>query len=406
MLRSKRVIPAPWHAISPPSARPANVSIAYSCHIATNSDEQPWSALPRRLGDALRPGLPALADEILAAIAEGVPEYDRPMRGTFGRGIRGGVEQALAQFVDLLGAPEAAPQGGVYRALGRGEHREGRSLDALQAAYRIGARVAWRRSGEAAARAGIDAADQRRLAEAIFAYIDQIAAESVAGYAAAQARVAGEAERRRRRLVAALVDGYPAVAVEAAAEEAGWQLPRMLAVVVAPDAERLAGRLGPGAIADDEVVVVADPEAPGSRLPHVLEGVAAGVGPAVEPGEAPFSHRLAVAAREVADGAAVFADERLPDLLVGTDPALAARLADRALAPLADDRSGRLTDTLRAWLDAQGHHPTVAAALHVHPQTVRYRLARLRERFGTALDEPEGRFALQLALRARPRAPL
>jgi PucR C-terminal helix-turn-helix domain len=367
----------------------------------TNPDDQPWSALPRRLGDALRPGLPALADEIIAAIAEAVPEYDRPMRGNFGRGLRTGVEQALAQFVDLLGAPEAAPRGGVYRALGRGEHRVGRSLDALQAAYRIGARVAWRRSGEAAARAGLDAADQRRLAEAIFAYIDQLAAESVAGYAAAQARLAGEAERRRRRLVSALVEGVPAAALQAAADEADWQLPRLVAVVVAGNAERIAARLGPGAIATDDVVVVADPEAPGSRLRNSLDGVVAGVGPPVEPAEAPFSHRLAVAARALADGGPVFADEHLPDLLVGADAALAERLADRALAPLDDDRSGRLTETLRAWLDAQGHHPTVAAALHIHPQTVRYRLSRLRERFGTALDDPEGRFALQLALRTR-----
>src|SRR4051812_49574642 len=181
------------------------------------------------------------------------------MRGAFGRGVRTGVEQALTQFVDLLGAPEAAPRGGVYRALGRGEHRQGRSLDALQAAYRTGARVAWRRSGEAAARAGIAADDQRRLAEAIFAYIDQLAGESVAGYASAQARVAGEAERRRRRLVTALVDGEPPAAVEAAAQEADWPLPRLLAVVAAADAERLAARLGPGAIAVDELLVVADP---------------------------------------------------------------------------------------------------------------------------------------------------
>ena len=104
---------------------------------------------------------------------------------------------------------------------------------------------------------------------------------------------------------------------------------------------------------------------------------------------------------ELATSGAVYADERLPDLMVGSDPALAERLAGRALAPLAGDRSGRLTDTLRAWLEAQGHHPTVAAELHVHPQTVRYRLARLRERFGDMLDDPDGRLALQLALRAR-----
>src|SRR4051794_25163101 len=374
---------------------------AYSCHAVTISDERPWSALPPRLRDVLRPGLPALAEEIMAAIAEAVPEYDRPMRGAFRRGVRTGVGQALAQFVDLLGAPEAAPSGGVYRALGRGEHRQGRTLDALQAAYRTGARVAWRRSGEAAAAAGIDADDQRRLAEAIFAYIDQLAGESVAGYAAAQARVAGEAERRRRRLIEALVEGQPQAAVDAAAVEAAWPLPRTLAVAVADTAERLAARLARGATPSDALRAVADPAAPGSRLRAVLEGTPAGVGPAVEPAQAPLSHRLATGARRLADGGPVFADERLPDLLVSADDQLAEHLSDRVLAPLADDSSGRLTETLRAWLDAQGHHPTVAAALHIHPQTVRYRLARLRERFGDKLDDPEQRLALQLALRAR-----
>src|SRR4051794_1340041 len=209
---------------------------AYSCHAVTISDERPWSALPPRLRDVLRPGLPALAEEIMAAIAEAVPEYDRPMRGAFGRGVRTGVEQALAQFVDLLGAPEAAPRGGVYRALGRGEHRQGRTLDALQAAYRTGARVAWRRSGEAAARAGIGADDQRRLAEAIFAYIDQLAGESVAGYASAQARVAGEAERRRRRLVAPLGEGPPPAPRAAAGPGAPPAPPPPAAPAAAPPA--------------------------------------------------------------------------------------------------------------------------------------------------------------------------
>ena len=48
--------------------------------------------------------------------------------------------------------------------------------------------------------------------------------------------------------------------------------------------------------------------------------------------------------------------------------------------------------------------PEIAAALHVHPQTVRYRLGRLRECFGSALDDPEDRFELALVLRAVTRA--
>jgi DNA-binding PucR family transcriptional regulator len=133
---------------------------------------------------------------------------------------------------------------------------------------------------------------------------------------------------------------------------------------------------------------------------RALDGVAAGVGPTVTPEEAPLSHRLAAAARRLETDAVVVADERLADLIVASDPVLAERLAQRVLAPLADDRSGRLIVTLDAWLEAQGHHPTVAAALHVHPQTVRYRLARLRERLGGALEDPEQRFALHIALRA------
>jgi DNA-binding PucR family transcriptional regulator len=46
----------------------------------------------------------------------------------------------------------------------------------------------------------------------------------------------------------------------------------------------------------------------------------------------------------------------------------------------------------------------MAADLHVHPQTVRYRLARLRELLGAALDDPEARFELEVVLRARSAA--
>jgi DNA-binding PucR family transcriptional regulator len=61
----------------------------------------------------------------------------------------------------------------------------------------------------------------------------------------------------------------------------------------------------------------------------------------------------------------------------------------------------RLLETLAAWLAHQRHTPAVAAELHVHPQTVRYRIRKLRELLGNALDTADGRFELELALRAR-----
>ena len=96
-------------------------------------------------------------------------------------------------------------------------------------------------------------------------------------------------------------------------------------------------------------------------------------------------------------------EEHLGALLLHRDPALAEDLARRRLAPLAELGSAareRLLVTLGAWLRRQGSVPAVAEDLHVHRQTVRYRLARLRELLGPSLDDPDARFELELALRA------
>src|ERR1700730_7301789 len=145
----------------------------------------PWRELPTHVADVLEPELPAMADEILRAIGEQVPEYARPLEGAFGRGIRSGVAQALERFLTLVRDPnvEDPTLSRVYMALGREELRAGRTLDALQSAYRVGARVAWRRLATASHAAGLDQATAARLAEAIFAYIDGLSADSVEGYA-------------------------------------------------------------------------------------------------------------------------------------------------------------------------------------------------------------------------------
>src|ERR1700735_4566827 len=161
--------------------------------------DQPWHELPAEIAHVLRPALNDVATEMMDAVRT-VPAYGRPLVGPFGDGIRAGVQEALRHFLDEIeaGAPVARPD--VYVALGRGEMRAGRSLDSLLSAYRVGARVAWRRFAAAGTDAGLEPETLYLLAESIFAYIDVLSAESVEGYALEQSAAASEAELSRRRV--------------------------------------------------------------------------------------------------------------------------------------------------------------------------------------------------------------
>jgi PucR C-terminal helix-turn-helix domain len=394
--------------------------------------DHPWEALPPEVAEVLRPELPGLADEIVDELSHGVPAYARPLEGPFGQALRRGVEEALGRFTTIVGTPGSDPDAGreVYVNLGRGEMRAGRSLDALLAAYRLGARVAWRRLAAAGERAGLPPRTLYALAEAIFAYIDELSADSIEGYAREQAAAAGALQRRRQQLAALLVQEPPAApaTVEATAANAAWRLPRELSALVveaeespsseigAPgeQADRLALRLGPEAlVAHVAPFIVAIVPVPARRgeLEAAVRGRRAALGPTAAWQDAAVSFGRA---REVLHlssqggiddgGALVLAERHNLALLLGADRRLARDVAESALAPLAGETDlsrERLGSTLDAWLRHRGRTEAVANALHVHPQTVRYRLARLRELFGARLDEPDGRFELELALRAR-----
>jgi hypothetical protein len=396
--------------------------------------DQSWEALPREVADVLQPELPALADEIIAAISDGVPDYARPLEGPFGVALRTGVVEALRQFVSIVEDPAGGRGAGreVYVNLGRAEMRAGRSLDALLAAYRVGARVAWRRFATAGERAGLSPTTLYALAEAIFAYIDELSAESIEGYAREQTAAAGALQLRRQHLAALLVQQPPAAAatIEAAASEAGWALPRSLAVLAmeadddnrasGEQADRLAARLGPDALVARVpplvVAFIGDPAAPGRRreLEVALGNRRAALGPTVLWPEAAISFgRAREVLRLMQDGAIedgpglLVAERHNLSLLLGADRRLARDVVERALGPFDGETElsrDRLRTTLEAWLRHRGRTEAVARALHVHPQTVRYRLARLRELFGARLDDPDARFELELALRSRPLA--
>ena len=383
------------------------------------------SILPPPVAELLRPQLADLAEETIAAISREVPAYARPMRGAFGRGVRIGVQRALQRFLDGAAGPgEAAPGSSVYVELGRGEFRVGRSLDALQSAYRVGARVCWRRIGDAAAAAGLEPAVLVGLGEAIFAYVDELAAESVEGFAAEQSAAAGRRDRARTELVALLEQPVAADAPVLAqlGAEAGWAAGGRVAAVRchAAAAEALAAAAGaavllggsPAAEAGHRHGFLADPSAPGlrERLDRALAGHDTWLGTA-EPvtGAARSMARVrALAALHPSPAGPCWADDHLAELVVHADDGALARLAAHRLAPLDDLGRGprtRMLATLGAYLDHQGSVTAMAPALHLHPQTVRYRMARLRERFGAALEDPATRFELALAMRyAGPQA--
>jgi hypothetical protein len=208
--------------------------------------------------------------------------------------------------------------------------------------------------------------------------------------------------------------------VEDAAREAGWQLPRSLAALVWSHSERrIAARLPAETIVASlesvSCAIVPDPHAPGRRgeIEAALRGHPAVIGPAVSWQHAAVSARRAFATQRLIEEAVlpgnglVVANEHLAALILHSDRDLLDDLARQHLGPLKGETENsreRLSQTLLAWLDHQGNVAAIAEALHIHPQTVRYRLGRLRDCYGSALDDPEIRFELGLVLRARTAA--
>src|SRR5919112_1756086 len=165
-------------------------------------------SIPGAVAEAMRGELPAVAEQTVAAIVVEVPSYADAFSGAMGRTIENAVQLALGGFLVLASAggdgdastPIQPALDGAY-ALGRGEARSGRSMDALLGAYRVGARVSWRHLAASAVAAGLS--------------VEQ----------ATSGRVR---ERYLERLADQLLGGGPREDLVAATERADWAPPRTL----------------------------------------------------------------------------------------------------------------------------------------------------------------------------------
>ncbi|TDC48579.1 PucR family transcriptional regulator [Actinomadura sp. KC345] len=376
--------------------------------------------LPPRLARLMRPELPSLAEEIVAEIRRAIPEYARPLDGPYGHVLRLSVEHSLAAFVDRVAAVPGVPaisrdSVGTARMLGQYEAHEGRSMDCLQAAYRIGGQVAWRRVMKVAPRHDISSATMSRLAEALFVYLDDLAAHSLDGYLRARERPIPALDERRRRLLHLLLED-PGADLAEPAEATGWAVPdEVTLVAVEPEARCVWTSLDEDVLADVECaapyLLLPGPFTPGrhAMLGEALPGSRIAVGLTMPAGQAADSLRWARRALDLAldgvlgDDPVTLCEENLVSLWLLSDPALVEQLTRRHLGILdgmTPGRRDRLTETLRCRLMTRGTAAEIAEQLQIHPQTVRYRMRKIEQVFGKELDDPEARFGIEVVLRA------
>ncbi|NKZ05545.1 helix-turn-helix domain-containing protein [Actinomadura latina] len=383
---------------------------------------RPWADLPRELADHMRPHLDEVADDMIQEIQTRVREYDRPGDGSYSGTLRLAVERVLHYFVDRVADPahDPAPVTDFFRAIGRGEAGEGRSLDAMQTAMRVGGMVAWRRMTEGAEALEVSPRTLGAVGEVLMQFQDELAHAAAEGFSQAKAAVAGEMQRRRKRLLDLLFADPPAAqeAIADLAAAAHWPIPRTIAAVALgrhQDGRQPA--FPPDVLADltrrTPSLIIPDPDGPGRAklVDRALAGTLAVVGPTVPLMEAARSIQwarktLCLVQRGVIEeeSGVIRSVEHMSTLILFQDEGLITSLADLRLAPLAHLRPSqqdRLAETLLAWLQSGRNANEVAMRLHVHPQTVRYRLRQLEELFGDQLLDPDLRFDLEIVLRAR-----
>jgi hypothetical protein len=374
----------------------------------------------------LRAELPSVASSTAEAVIAEVPGYGG-LRGLEGATLDQAVELALRGFLSVVSGSSSEnpayplqPALDAAYALGRGEVRSGRTMDVLLSAYRVGAKVAWREWSRVAIDAGVSGGWLARFAELTFSYIDELSAASVSGHAEEVAHRDQAQQRKLEHFTRRLLAGGPVEALQADADRAGWQPPASISAVLLP-ATRARGIRSiieassleltddlPGVEDGEEIVALLVPTIGASGRSHlkdVLAGRTAIVGPGKPWFDAGLSYGRALQVHGLGlkagpDGS-IDADDHLVDLVVGSDPDALGDLRARVLAPLESLRPStveKLTETLRAWLLFQGRREDIAAALFIHPQTVRYRMGQIRELYGDQLNDPEVVLAATVAL--------
>ncbi len=380
-------------------------------------DRHPRFASHRQVADLVaRIGRSAAAHEMLAELRKQIASYERLSDEVAEAGALDACKQNLRMWHQWLasgGEPEPAALDGLRESV-RARADQGVPLEDLLHAYRIAGRLGWqilrRHAGPHEQQVLLDAA------ELLMLYLDLLSEVVTQTYLAERERLVSEEERSARHLVERIVDGAPLTVEER-------ELARRLEVplrdryvpfaAAIPSASprrhaALAARLrGDGRLAVAE----------GDRI----FGLALAALEPSELGEGPQA--LLAIARETPRAALATAREELQllvdhgrrarlcgvltpsshalELLLARSPQVAAALRARVLEPLARGGEGaELVHTLRTLVRCGFDRTDTSRALHVHRNTLGYRIRRIEQLAGIDLAFPRDAACVYLALTA------
>ena len=327
-------------------------------------------------------------DELLPSVVTGVRTMVREVGVLASADIAGHTRGLLAAATRAMAARRGPTEAELafVEELGVTRARQGVPIEAVLGAIHVAERAIWSRAREVAAEDGVPAALLLDARELYDDWSEAVRARLITAHRATEVDQGLPAAHRDAALLRRLLEGGTAGSLAAA--EAGLPAGGLWVTVARPgdtplEAARLASARGSGpAVAAEldglRVGVV-------SREPARVTGPALGVAGPVEPEELAAARRLALAALLAAESVgrtgAVHVAE-VATLAAITDRAdVAAALVERnrpARTALGSHAEG-VARSVCAWVQADRDVTAAAAALFVHPNTVRNRLQRFAE---------------------------
>jgi PucR C-terminal helix-turn-helix domain len=361
----------------------------------------------RRIVD--RTDLDQFAERVLDSFWDR-PEFQElhPSRNDVLAWVRWNLDLVIRWLIDGQAPTESELK--VFRERARRQAADGTPAGIVPANFRRGARFAWGALLEAATEEERPALLES--ADLLFDYIDRVSAvfSDVYESAAKAAPIAPQETAARALLMRIGRDDLPLPEDHQLAEQIGFQLgqaarPFVIALPGWPTRDRteLAAALRRRrALAASEgrfVVGLANARSPWRGIELDSKVIIAQGAPAIrgERGRVIEQLRTAVDVALVrGDSGEIAVAEYLPELLLRRSPGVASQICARVYGPL-DEAHPELSRTLDLLVEHSFERAPTAAAVPVHRNTLRDRIARISEITGVDLDSVRGRGLAWLA---------